>query len=109
MANPFYKLDTYRVEVHHAAFGEGGDMIAIYHGHTQLIDALEAAYKATQNVHSDWVESNGQFNVLVEPVGRAVKQGGCRSTSVGDYMTVTDSAGNITRWNVAGCGFDEVK
>lgn len=63
------------------------------HGRAAVELALDEAFTATQNVESSWVASRGQMGVAVEPTADVLKQGKCRSTSVGDYARVVDADG----------------
>jgi hypothetical protein len=71
-----------------------------------LSEALERAFEGTQNVDGSWVEDKGQLGVTVEPQDMVVQDGGCRSTSVGDYMRVVDDDGHMSLWKVAPVGWE---
>ena len=94
-----------QIEVIHAAFEDEAEHMATVNApHAKVIEALEYAYRWTNNVAGSWsrrdIEDNGDANemvTVVKPVGKL----GHRSTSVGDYMRVD---GDLYR--VAGMGFE---
>lgn len=68
---------------------------------------LDRVYRCTQNVHSNWVESRGQFGLEIEPTEYVISEGGCRSTSVGDYCLV-HIVGEVRRFECAAIGWKPV-
>lgn len=86
-----------KVAVYHAAFGEGGILVAeVETEQNDECDALEAAYTRTQNIDSAWIEGEG-----ITLHGQSER--GCRSTSVGDYMMIASDV-----FRVEGCGFKKM-
>jgi hypothetical protein len=83
-----------KLEVFHAAFEESPRHVATLTTAQGLEAALEEAFIGTNTVETCWVSSRGQMSVPVEPAEKVVADGGCRSTSVGDYVRVTDERGN---------------
>ena len=81
------------IQVFHSAFEATPRYVASRSSDQPLELALVEAFKATQNVASSWVTSRGQMDVLVEPRDEVGAQGGCRSTSVGDYVRVVNERG----------------
>lgn len=78
-------------------------------------DHLEYAYRWTQNIGGSWsrgADNNPDYNWRVKKMqANEVIDGktyGQRSTSVGDYMSLSDATGNIRRYRVAGVGFERV-
>ena len=94
-----------KVTVVHTAFEDAPQIVAeVNSPHAKVEEALEYAYRWTNNVAGSWsrrdIEDNGDANdmvTVVKPVGEL----GHRSTSVGDYMRVD---GDLYR--VAMMGFE---
>lgn len=110
------------VMVVHAAFEDVAKIVAIVDIPVEIeddIEALEYAYRWTQNLHGSWSRSetvegqkNDDFNWRVKRIGdlptHLGETLGMRSTSVRDYMSVVTKMGEIRRYRVAGVGFDAV-
>ena len=110
------------VMVVHAAFEDVAKIVAIVDIPVEIeddIEALEYAYRWTQNIHGSWSRSetvegqkNDDFNWRVKRIGdlptHLGETLGMRSTSVRDYMSVVTKMGEIRRYRVAGVGFDAV-
>ena len=82
-----------QVEVIHTAFEENPRTVALVEvGERTGTDALEYAYRWTQNVMDSWSlkmdqDGNDDVTVVAElPVGKDGKTRGLRSTSMGDHM-----------------------
>ena len=113
----------------HAAFEDVPKIVALVDIPDDILadttdsEALEYAYRWTQNVEGSWSRSqhimvsgiehnNPDFNWRVKclaelPVHRGEVYG-LRSTSVGDYMSVVTQFGELRRYKVAFRGFDPV-
>lgn len=98
------------VEVIHAAFEETPRTVALVEvGERTGTEALEYAYRWTQNVMDSWslkMENDGNDDVTVVaelPVGKDGKTLGLRSTSMGDYMLLDN-----TKFKVDSFGFSEL-
>lgn len=110
------------VMVVHAAFEDVAKIVAIVDIPVEIeddIEALEYAYRWTQNLHGSWSRSetvegqkNDDFNWRVKRIGdlptHLGETLGMRSTSVRDYMSVVTKMGEVRRYRVAGVGFDAV-
>jgi hypothetical protein len=96
------------IQVFHAAFEETPRHVANLTSHAAVEFALEEAFTATQNVESSWVTSRGQMGVSAEPTAEVLKQGGCRSTSVGDYARVVDETGAESFYRCQGRGWKPI-
>lgn len=91
------------IEIFHAAYESSPRLVARRTCPGPIGEALEHAYRGTQNLDSSWAESKGQGGVRVEPgssVGTA-----CRSTSTGDYARVVDEQGRETFWRCCFIGW----
>ena len=108
-----------KVSVIHSAFGDTPHVVAfvdVPEG-TKDMDALEYAYRWTNNVMGSWSikkevfedgETNGDFNpnvTVMAPlhVDDSGKEWGLRSTSVGDQMLL-----GTKKYEVASFGFEEI-
>lgn len=108
-----------KVSVIHSAFGDTPHVVAfvdVPEG-TEEMEALEYAYRWTNNVMGSWSikkevfedgETNGDFNpnvTVMAPlhVDDSGKEWGLRSTSVGDQMLV-----GTKKYEVASFGFKEI-
>ena len=95
-----------QIEVIHAAFEDQAEHMATVTADDRmgLMEALEYAYRWTNNVAGSWsrrdIEDNGDENDDVEVV-KPVGDLGHRSTSVGDYMRLDG-----TLYRVAMMGFE---
>ena len=94
-----------KVTVVHTAFEDAPRIVAEVNApHAKVEEALEYAYRWTNNVMGSWsrtdIENNGDANDDVEVV-KPVGDMGHRSTSVGDYMRVDGSL-----YRVAMMGFE---
>ncbi len=111
------------VMVVHAAFEDVAKIVALVDIPVEIeddIEALEYAYRWTQNIHGSWSRSetlnegqkNEDFNWRVKRIGdlptHLGETLGMRSTSVRDYMSVVTKMGEIRRYRVTGMGFDRV-
>ena len=110
------------IMVVHAAFEDVAKIVAIVDIPVEIEDdteALEYAYRWTQNLHGSWSrgaevegEKNHDFNWRVKRLGdlptHLGEEIGMRSTSVRDYMSVVTKMGEVRRYRVAGVGFDRV-
>ena len=100
-----------KITVLHKAFEDEAKKVALVNVPTEITDideALEYAYRWTNNVMGSWsrddIENNGDFNPNVERLAALHEGGyGLRSTSMGDEMIV-----NGKTFEVAICGFEEV-
>jgi hypothetical protein len=108
-----------KVSVIHSAFDDTPHVVAFVDAPegTEEMEALEYAYRWTNNVMGSWSikkevfeggESNGDFNpnvTVMAPlhVDDSGKEWGLRSTSVGDQMLV-----GTKKYEVASFGFKEV-
>lgn len=110
------------VMVVHSAFGNESKIVAIVDIPVEIVDdieALEYAFRWTQNLHGSWSraaeidgQTNNDFNWRVKRIGDLPThlggEVGIRSTSVRDYMSVVTKTGEIRRYRVASIGFDPV-
>lgn len=94
-----------KIEVFHAAFEATPEHVASLTSAESVESALEHAFAGTQNLETSWVESRGQRDVRVEPTESVLKRQGCRSTSVGDYVRITDAQGRESFYRCCGCGW----
>jgi len=100
-----------QVAVIHTAFEETPRTVALVEvGSRTGTDALEYAYRWTQNIMDSWSlkmpeDGNDDVTVMAElPVSkRTGERMGLRSTSVGDQMLL-----GTKKYRVAGFGFKEV-
>ena len=106
-----------QVAVIHTAFEDVPQTVAFVEvGERTGEDALEYAYRWTNNVMGSWSikeqylgdEVNGDYNddvTVMAPLhtDEYGKQWGLRSTSVGDQMLM-----GTTKYRVAGMGFEEI-
>ena len=108
-----------QVAVIHTAFEESPRTVAFIEvGERTGTDALEYAYRRTQNLEGSWskgatfewngaTHTNGDYSedvtVMAELPTRDGKTYGLRSTSMGDHLLL----GN-TKYEVAAFGFEEV-
>lgn len=76
------------IQLFHAAYEEAPRHVATLISRAPVELALDEAFTATQNVESSWVAGRGQMGVAIEPTPSVLRQGQCRSTSVGDYARV---------------------
>ena len=97
-----------QIEVIHAAFEDQAEHMATVTADDRMgvMEALEYAYRWTNNVEGSWsrsdIEGNGDANDDVEVINPpAPGEYGYRSTSVGDYMKVDG-----TLYRVAMMGFE---
>lgn len=107
-----------QVAVIHTAFEDAPNTVAFVEvGEREGMDALEYAYRWTNNVMGSWSikkeffgeEKNGDYNedvTVMAPlyVDETGKEWGHRSTSVGDQMLLGNK-----KYRVAFAGFEEVK
>lgn len=96
------------VQVFHTAFEATARHVASLSSNQPVELALDEAFTATQNVDSSWVTSRGQMGVSVEPTEDVLKQAGCRSTSVGDYVRVVDERGQESYFRCCGAGWKPI-
>lgn len=110
------------IMVVHSAFEDAAKIVAIVDIPVEIeddIEALEYAYRWTQNIHGSWSrgetvegQQNDDFNWRVKRLGdlptHLGDELGMRSTSVRDYMSVVTKMGEIRRYRVASIGFDPV-
>lgn len=109
-----------QVVVIHGAFEETPRTVAFVEVHDRTgSDALEYAYRVTQNIEGSWSKGpviewegqehdNGDYNedvTVVAPLhkGEDGKTYGLRSTSMGDHMLF-----GTVKYKVAGFGFEEL-
>tara|TARA_B100000212_G_scaffold624_1_gene442 strand:- start:554 stop:856 length:303 start_codon:yes stop_codon:yes gene_type:complete len=98
-----------KVTVVHTAFEDAPQIVAeVNSPHAKVEEALEYAYRWTNNVMGSWsrddLEDNGDFNPNVKRVAPLHEGGmGLRSTSVGDMMHVDGRS-----FEVARLGFQEL-
>jgi hypothetical protein len=100
-----------QVAVIHTAFEDTPRTVALVEvGEREGTDALEYAYRWTQNIMDSWSlkmpeDGNDDVTVMAElPVSkRTGERMGLRSTSVGDQMLL-----GTTKYRVANFGFKEV-
>jgi hypothetical protein len=94
-----------KIKVYHSAFEDQAVHIAtVTAPHAVVEEALEYAYRWTQNIMDSWSHPDGVAdkcsNVeVVEPLKNGY---GHRSTSVGDYCEIDGEL-----WRVAGMGFEK--
>lgn len=104
-----------QVEVIHSAFEDTPITVAeVETTHTDVDEALEYAYRWTNNVMGSWSrpektfengEPNGDYNPFVTTLAPLHEGGmGLRSTSMGDYMIVDGK-----KYKVAAFGFELVE
>ena len=101
------------VTVIHKAFEDTPVTVAeVETTHTDVMEALEYAYRWTNNVMGSWSrpektfengETNGDYNPFVTTLAPLRNGMGLRSTSMGDEMVV-----NGKTYKVAMLGFEEV-
>lgn len=96
------------IQIFHAAFEEAPRHVANLTSSAIVELALDEAFTATQNVESSWVAVRGQMGVSAEPTAEVLKQGECRSTSVGDYARVVDETGGETFFRCCGRGWKPI-
>ena len=114
------------IMVVHAAFEDVAKIVALVDIPVEIeddIEALEYAYRWTQNLHGSWSrghmltdgqvhEPNPDWNSRVKRLGDLPtylgEEIGMRSTSVRDYMSVVTKMGEVRRYRVAGVGFDRI-
>jgi hypothetical protein len=96
------------IQIFHAAFESEPRHVATLTSRAAVELALEEAFTATQDVDSHWVVSRGQMGVSVEPTPEVLKEGGCRSTSVGDYARVVDEGGRESFFRCCGSGWKSI-
>ena len=98
-----------KVTVVHTAFEDAPQIVAeVNSPHAKVEEALEYAYRWTNNVMGSWsrddLEDNGDYNPNVTRVAPLHEGGmGLRSTSVGDMMHVDGRS-----FEVARIGFQEL-
>ena len=98
-----------KVTVVHTAFEDAPQIVAeVNSPHAKVEEALEYAYRWTNNVMGSWsrddLEDNGDYNPNVTRVAPLHEDGmGLRSTSVGDMMHVDGRS-----FEVARMGFQEL-
>lgn len=98
-----------KVTVVHTAFEDAPRIVAeVDAPHAKVEEALEYAYRWTNNVMGSWsrsdLEDNGDYNPAVTRVADLHEGGmGLRSTSVGDMMHVDGRS-----FEVAMMGFQEL-
>ena len=98
-----------KVTVVHTAFEDKPQIVAEVNApHAKVEEALEYAYRWTNNVMGSWsrddLEDNGDYNPNVTRVAPLHEGGmGLRSTSVGDMMHVDGRS-----FEVARMGFQEL-
>ncbi len=103
-----------KITVVHKAFEDTPTNVALVNVPSEIKNvnsALEYAYRWTNNVMGSWsrddIENNGDENPNVTPLFFHPDGMGVRSTSMGDQMIV-DNNDNITTYEVAMLGFEEV-
>ena len=111
------------IMVVHSAFEDAAKIVAIVDIPVEItddIEALEYAYRWTQNIHGSWSrgaeidgQTNSDFNWRVKRIGdlstHLGETLGMRSTSVRDYMSLSQKiGGRARRYRVAGMGFDRI-
>lgn len=87
-----------QVKVYHTAFEQNATEVAQFTpvtATTEVRDALEIAYKLTQNIQGSWSRSewvgdieNLDYDSRVTVIGGRIREMGLRSTSVGDAAEV---------------------
>lgn len=103
-----------QVAVIHTAFEDSPRTVAFVNvpDGTETNEALEYAYRWTNNVMGSWSrkeevfadgETNGDFNPNVTVMAPLENGMGLRSTSMGDQMLL-----GTTKYKVAMCGFEEI-
>ena len=94
-----------QIEVIHSAFENEAEHVAnVAAPLTDVLEALEYAFRYTNNVEGSWsMKVGGDSNDDVEVVKPLYKGRGHRSTSVGDHMRVDGQL-----YIVAGMGFKPV-
>ena len=110
----------------HAAFESTARIVATVdipddmQGEADDIDALEFAYRWTQNTTGSWSlgpklpDDNADWSYRVKVLGALQttdlgEPRGIRSTSVGDFMSISTKDGKIKRYKVAAVGFEPVE
>lgn len=101
-----------QVAVIHTAFEDTPRTVALVEvGDLQGTEALEYAFRWTQNIHDSWSlkmeqDGNDAVTVMAElPVSkRTGERMGLRSTSVGDHMLL-----GTTKYVVAAFGFEQLE
>ena len=76
--------------------------------------ALEVAYVSTQNDmqgedRTSWIPPVDRQGVTITPTASVLSEGGCRSTSVGDYARVKDAQGVESFWRCAVAGWAKIQ
>jgi hypothetical protein len=98
-----------QVAVIHTAFEDTPRTVALVEvGDLEGTEALEYAYRWTNNVMGSWsrtdIEDNGDFNPNVTVMAPLHEGGmGLRSTSMGDQMVLGNK-----KFKVAAIGFEEI-
>lgn len=94
-----------RAFVRHHAFGDSGECVAIvsFDYEISIKLALDVAYKDTNTIDHPW-----KYNHNVEMVGPAKLAGGCRSTSVGDWIVLEMDDGSAEAYLVEPVGFRSI-
>lgn len=116
----------------HAAFEDIPKIVATVdipddvQGEADDLDALEYAYRWTQNIHGSWsrgaklpdshvsfTHDNPDWNERVKRIAdlptHLGETLGLRSTSAGDFMSISTKDGQIRRYKVVSVGFDPVE
>lgn len=96
------------IQVFHAAFETTPQHVATLVSGAVVEFALDEAFVATQTVESSWVAARGQMGISIEPAAAILKQGSCRSTSVGDYARVVDDDGRESFFRCCPSGWKEI-
>ena len=94
-----------QIEVIHSAFEEEAEHVAnVAAPHDDVDEALEHAFRYTNNVDGSWALKIGEDASDTVEVVKPIQNGrGHRSTSVGDYMRVDGQL-----YIVASMGFEKV-
>ena len=104
----------------HAAFEDIPKIVATVdipddvQGEADDLDALEYAYRWTQNIHGSWSRhDNPDWNARVKRIAdlptHLGETLGLRSTSAGDFMSISTKDGQIRRYKVVSVGFEPVE
>lgn len=96
------------MEVFHVAFEEQPQLVATLTVENELEDALDIAFRLTQNVESSWVDDAHQEGSPVKLSSSVLALNGCRSTAVGDYIRLVDEGGAETFWRCAPAGWRQI-
>jgi hypothetical protein len=94
--------NTMSLEIFHTIFETAPRHVATLVTTLPLNDALEAAFKGTQNVEGSWVLDGGFNGVTVTPSPEVIAARGCRSTTPGDYVRVVDAQGSESFYRCRG-------